>query len=233
MRIREMASEAREASITLAACSTQLKNKALANIAGALLNNKNEITDSMAEELDRIEAFVEQVLFYSRSNAVEKDYIIREIDLKKLCYDVLKKNSGLFIRKNIGVKAEKLDVTVLSDAKWLEFILGQILVNSIKYSRETNAVVELSTVIKENSIVLSIKDNGIGIRNAELARIFEKGFTGTNGREKGSSTGMGLYICRKLCGKLGLEIKAESKYGEGMKISIIFPKSSMMDAVRD
>lgn len=192
-------------------------------------NNKSAAMDRISEELSRIEVYVEQVLFYSRSNNVEKDYIITEINLEKLCFDVLKKNSRLFIQNKVGIETENLDVLVFSDAKWLGFILGQILANSVKYSQKTNARIKISTRENENSVVLKIEDNGTGIIKSELSKIFDKGFTGTNGRKNERSTGMGLYICKKLCDKLGLAIMADSQAGEGTTISIAFPKSSMID----
>nr|WP_246582680.1 sensor histidine kinase [Clostridium mobile] len=192
-------------------------------------NNKSKAMDSVCEDLEKIEAFVEQVLFYSRSNTVEKDYLIKEVNLEKLCFNVLKKSSKIFIHNKVGVEVENLDMTVFTDAKWFSFILNQILINSVKYSNKSNARIKVSAEKMENSIMLSIEDNGIGIEKSQLSRIFDKGFTGTNGRKNERSTGMGLYICKKLCGKLGLSIKAYSEYGEGTTISIIFPKSAMMD----
>lgn len=192
-------------------------------------NNKSEATESMSEELDRIEAYVEQVLFYSRSSTVEKDYIIKEINLQKVCYDVLKKNSRQFIQNRISVAAEDLDLIVYSDEKWLQFILNQILVNSVKYSDKPEAFVRISAKEGENSVILSVEDNGAGIPAAELPRIFDKGFTGTNGRRNERSTGIGLYICKKLCLKLGLGISAESIQGQGTTINIVLPKNSMID----
>ncbi len=192
-------------------------------------NNKGAAMDRISEELSRIEAFVEQVLFYSRSNNVEKDYIITEINLEKLCFDALKKNSKLFIQNKVGIETESLDILVFSDAKWLGFILGQILTNSVKYSRKSNACIKICATENENSIVLKVEDNGVGIIKSELGKIFDKGFTGTNGRKNERSTGMGLYICKKLCDKLGLAIMADSQAGEGTTISITFPKNSMID----
>jgi len=192
-------------------------------------NNKNEVLDSISEELDKIEALVEQVLFYSRSNAVEKDYIIKKVNLKKLCFDVIKSNSRLFIQHNIRVETKGLDLDVFTDHKWMQFILAQILTNSVKYSNKPDAFIKIIGQKNENNIILIIEDNGIGIQESELPRIFDKGFTGTNGRKNERSTGMGLYLCKKLCNKLGHAIYASSKYGEGMKISIAFPKNSMVD----
>lgn len=194
-------------------------------------NNKCDAMDSIYEEMEKIEAYVEQVLFYSRSNTVEKDYFIREIMLEEVCFNALKKNSRLFIQNKIGVVTENLQVIVYSDEKWLQFILNQILTNSVKYSDKPDARVKISACEKENSVVLSIEDNGTGIPQNELPRIFDKGFTGTNGRKNVRSTGIGLYICKKLCDKLGLALHADSDFGKGTVISIIFPKNSMVDII--
>ncbi len=192
-------------------------------------NNSNEVTDSMSEELQKIESYIEQVLFYSRSNNVEKDYIVREINLKEQCFEILRKNSKLFIQNKIAIITEELDFTVYSDSKWLEFILGQLLTNSVKYKNKADAYIKLSARKAENKVYLTIEDNGVGINESELPRIFEKGFTGTNGRNIEKSTGMGLYISKKLCDKLGMSILASSEYGQNTTITIVFPKSSMMD----
>jgi signal transduction histidine kinase len=192
-------------------------------------NNPGEAMNSISEELCRIEAFVEQVLFYSRSNNVEKDYLIRKVSLKTLCHDVLRKNAKLFIQRRIGVETENLDYHAYTDTKWLEYILQQLLTNSVKYADKPEAWIKLSACPMENAVKLTVSDNGTGIAANELPRIFDKGFTGTNGRRDERATGMGLYICKKLCDKLGLGLEAESKQGEGASISIILPVSSMTD----
>ncbi|MGI6308396.1 MAG: sensor histidine kinase [Dethiobacteria bacterium] len=195
-------------------------------------NNRNHVTDSILEELDKIESFVEQALFYSRSNTVEKDYLVKEISLQDLCYAVFRKNSKLFIQNKVAAETNNLNFTVFCDAKWLDFILDQLVINAIKYRKKENGKIKMSAVQQENSIVLSVIDNGIGIAENELPRIFNKGFVGTNGRKTEKSTGMGLYICKKLCDKLGLSISAASTRGCGTTISLIFPKGSMTDHVR-
>lgn len=196
-------------------------------------NNESEAMESLSEELSKIETFIEQVLYYSRSNTVEKDYIIREISLKKLCYEVLRKNAKLFIHNRISVNTETLEYNVYSDNKWLEFILGQILTNSVKYADKDNACIRLWVEKKDNSRVLIIEDNGVGIKENELPKIFDKGFTGTNGRKNERSTGMGLYICKKLCDKLGLGMEAASVFGQGTRISLVFPLNSTLLSLRD
>lgn len=192
-------------------------------------NNESEAMKSLREEIARIEGFVEQVLYYSRSNNVEKDYLIREVSLKKLCYDALRKNSSLFIQNKVSVGLDGLeDFMVYTDNKWLEFILGQIFTNAVKYADKPEIRLLLESKKEANRIILTITDNGPGIKDNELPRIFDKGFTGTNGRNNERSTGMGLYICKKLCDKLGLGLEAQSVWGEGTTISLVFPVNSML-----
>lgn len=186
-------------------------------------NNEDKVTKSIDYEVRKIEDYIEQVLYYSRSNNVSKDYIIRELSLATVVRNTIKKNSRDFINKRISVDIEAVEGIVFSDGKWLEFILNQIIGNSIKYSREREGKVRVYTVQNENNIVLIIEDNGIGIINKDVNRVFEKGFTGDNGRKLGKSTGIGLYLCKKLCDQLGLGLSLTSKLGEGTKVSIIFP----------
>lgn len=192
-----------------------------------LENHKNETEESLNEELEKIENFVEQALYYARSNTVHKDYIIKKYSLKNIVHDVIKKNKNNLIRKKIKIELENLDVEVNSDSKWLGYILAQILSNSIKYSSHEQAVISIFAKENKENIELIIKDNGIGIKEKDIARVFEKGFTGTNGRNVTTSTGMGLYLCKKLLIKLGHDIQISSKENEGTTVTIIFPKNSM------
>jgi signal transduction histidine kinase len=186
-------------------------------------NNQNEITRSINHEIKTIEDYIEQVLYYSRSNNVSKDYIIKEVSLATLVRDVIKKNSRDFINKRISIDIEAVEGSIYSDAKWLEFILNQIIINSVKYSKEKEGKVKVYSVRNENNIVLNIEDNGIGIIDKDIDRVFEKGFTGENGRKLSKSTGIGLYLCKKLSDQLGLGLTLTSQAGEGTRVSIIFP----------
>lgn len=186
-------------------------------------NNNNEITRKIDHQLNKIENFVEQVLYYSRSNEIYKDYLIKEVNLLKVVQNVIRRNYRDFIGKKISVEILDIDRNVYSDTKWIEFILNQIIGNSIKYIKETGSKIKI--YLKENSdqIILTIEDNGIGIPSKDVRRVFEKGFTGENGRKFTKSTGMGLYLCYKLCKKLGLGINLESEENVGTKVNIIFP----------
>ena len=190
-------------------------------------NNPNAITRNIQDEMTKIEAYIEQVLYYSRSNHVGKDYLIKELSLSELVRRVIKRNSRDFISKGITVDMEAVEGTAYSDVKWLEFIVNQLLGNAIKYTKEREGKVIIHTIRNDNSIVLTIEDNGIGIIDKDINRVFEKGFTGENGRKFGGSTGIGLYLCKKLAEQLGLGLTLTSKVGEGTKVSIIFPLSSV------
>ena len=188
-------------------------------------NNYNDLTRKIDIQIDRIENFVEQVLYYSRSDEVGKDYIIKKVELLHLVKNVIRKNQRDFISKRIRLQLGELNEVVYSDSKWIEFILNQILINSIKYSKGKDDKIQIESKEISNTVVLTIEDEGVGIIERDLDRVFEKGFTGENGRKFGKSTGIGLYLCKKLCNKLGLGLEIQSKVNVGTKISIIFPKA--------
>jgi len=183
-----------------------------------------ELFRNVSVENQKIENFVDMALYYARSDQVYKDYIIRETDLQQMAYEVLEKNRLLLIQSGVRVEVDCGD-RVFTDRKWIAFIFNQILLNSVKYRGE-EAFFRIVTERGEKGVVFSVEDNGTGILPEELPRIFEKGFTGSNGRARERSTGMGLYLCRKLCDKLDIGIRAESRYGEGTKMMLEFPVSS-------
>lgn len=188
-------------------------------------NNADTIPPQIKSEIQKIEGYVEQVLYYSRSNDVNKDYIVKEFNLENILRKVIRKNAKDCISKKISIDVENIDNIVYSDPKWAEFIINQILINSIKYSKNENANIKIYSNLNKNNIVLTIKDNGVGISEKDINRVFEKGFTGENGRQYSKSTGIGLYLCKKLCNKLGLNIHLTSKKDEGTTVSIVFPAS--------
>ncbi len=198
--------------------------------AGKLIisNNENAITKSIEEELDKVEGFVDQALFYARSTTLEKDYIIKEMTLSSVVNKVLKKHSKSFIYRKIQLETKGLDAVVYSDAKWLEFIIDQIVTNALKYTKEKSGKIRIYTKLQEQSVSLYMEDNGIGISLSDLHRVFDKGFTGQNGRKNEKATGMGLYLCKLLCDKLYLDLHISSQEGIGTTLWIVFPISSMM-----
>lgn len=191
-------------------------------------NNKNEITKNIDEELDKVENYTEQALYYARSNTVEKDYYIRSIKLQDIVNESIKRNKSSLINQKAIVNIHDLDIIVNTDQKWIIFILNQLIQNCVKYKSDDRVLV-LEIYAKQNkeNVVLYIKDNGMGIKNSEINRIFEKGFTGENGRiQNKKSTGIGLYLCKKLCDKLGILIDAKSEYKKETILKLVFPKNS-------
>lgn len=194
-------------------------------------NNKNNATRSIEEELDKLENYIDQTLYYARSNTVEKDYYIKKSNLKELVNESIKKNKTMLIQEKVEINTHDLNNIIYTDSKWIIFILNQLIQNSVKYKNKDRTL-EIEMFSKENkdNTILYIKDNGIGIKKNEINRVFEKGFTGTNGRlSNKKSTGIGLYLCKKLCDKLGISIELDSKENEYTIIKIIFPNSSYIN----
>lgn len=131
------------------------------------------------------------------------------------------------ISNKIKIKIENLDQKIFSDEKWISFIINQIISNAMKYKKE-NAEIVFYSVVDDNQVFLKIKDNGIGISSKDLPRVTEKGYTGSIGRNYEKSTGMGLYLCKKLCEKLQLSFKIESEEGQYTIVTIGFPRNSMI-----
>lgn len=191
-----------------------------------LENRCGAIPASVSEDLRRIEANLEQALFYARSNSVEKDYLIRPVSLREVVNSAVRRNAGDMIANRIQLTLEELDFTVLTDMKWTDFILSQILVNAVKYRSESPAI-RIYARQEKNSVSLFVEDNGIGISPADLPRVFERGFTGETGRKFSKATGLGLYLSRRMCDKLGVGISLSSQQGEGTAVRLTFPLGSL------
>lgn len=194
-------------------------------------NNKNEVTKSIDEELEKIENYIEQALFYARSSTVEKDYYIKKTSLQNIVNESIKKNKNILIAEKISLNIHDIEKEVNTDSKWIVFILNQIIQNSVKYMKsEEPSQIEIYAKQAKENVILYIKDNGIGIKKGEITRVFEKGFTGTNGREANKkSTGIGLYLCKKLCDKLGIAIELNSVQNEETEVRLVFPKDTYIN----
>jgi len=214
-------------------------------------------------QLKKLENYIDLALFYARSDDVYKDYLIKETDLEQVVVNVLREDKLIFTRNNFSIDVDVKEKVVYTDAKWVQFVLRQVLLNCVKYgvttppdsrtkyglgtpSKEGNCI-RISSELRKKAVNLIIEDNGIGIPESELGRIFDKGFTGSNGRRgseadggrredeaddglRGSeadaarkSTGIGLYLCKKLCDKMGIGITAESIKGKYTRIILTFP----------
>jgi len=213
-------------------------------------------------QLKKLENYIDLALFYARSDDVYKDYLIKETDLEQVVVNVLREDKLIFTRNQFSIDVDVTEKVVYTDAKWVQFVLRQVLLNCVKYRggiaqlasarcwqarndeleewiasskaprndelAEGNFV-RIYTHAKKNAVNLIIEDNGIGIPESELSRIFDKGFTGSNGRRGANtdgvqkSTGIGLYLCKKLCDKMGIGISAESIEGKFTRITLTFP----------
>jgi signal transduction histidine kinase len=186
-------------------------------------NSVDETVDKLEDELNKIDNYVEQALYYSRIDSFSKDYFITEIDLNQIIKNSVKKYAKLFINKEIGLHMEDAPNFVHSDSKWLSFIIEQIVANSLKYTNDGGAISFYFVEDREEK-VLRIQDTGIGIPPEDLQRVFEKGFTGNIGRSHAKSTGMGLYLAKRLAIKLGHDLSIQSEEGEYTNVTIHFPK---------
>lgn len=199
----------------------------IATMKMILANSRNENL-GLEDELARLENYVDQALFYARSNDVEKDYLINKISLQRVVQEVILKRKRALRNMDATVDISNLEQEVYSDSKWLEFILGQVVDNSIKYGEAGKLSLGIYCEKCDNAVLLHIEDNGAGIKETELSRVFDKGFTGSNGRTGKNSTGIGLYLCKKLCDRLEHGISVSSVEGKGTTITFTFPISDMM-----
>ncbi len=202
-------------------------------------NHPSPNVDAMDAQVARIEGYVEQALYYARGSSLDRDFSIREVVLGDVVRDALRRNARALIDARVtpGL-GEGLDATVRADPKWLSFIVGQLLVNAAKYRRPEDAAaaghVRISALRRSRGMdayetVLTIADDGIGIPESDVSRVFDKGFTGENGRRFAKSTGMGLYLCRALCQKMGLGISLESRAigsNTGTEVRLAFPEAT-------
>lgn len=194
----------------------------IASMRLALQNEDTAESRQLQSELGRIERYVEMVLTFLRLGADSTDYVIKEHELDDIVRGAVKKLAGDFINKKIKLEYTELDEKVLTDEKWLSFVVEQVLSNAVKYTSEGTV-----SIYTESPKTLCIRDTGIGIAADDLPRVFENGYTGYNGRSDKRASGIGLYLCRRICNKLGHTISAESKAGEGTVIRIALDKKKL------
>lgn len=179
--------------------------------------------DSIQEEVDRLKEGLNIAMYFARIDSFQKDFLVERIPLKKLVRDIVNEEKKIFIKSRIIPKIEiDENIEVYSDAKWLKFVLGQIIINGVKYSKDKGKELVIETLENKKAIELNVIDNGIGIPSKDIRRVFDPFFTGENGRKYGESTGMGLYITKMVCKNLGHEVDIESIVNEGTKVTIKF-----------
>lgn len=186
-----------------------------------------QVKKQIGQELRKMDLLVEQALYYARSTFVAKDFMAASTSLGEMVSDALKENSMTLIHAKASISMNHLEYEVFADRKWMVFILGQIISNAVKYKKDGFSL-SFNGIAADECVRLEIRDNGIGIPECDVGRIFDKGFTGENGRIGAKSTGIGLYLCKKLCEKMNLGIEACSKKGEGTVVTIVFPVGSMV-----
>lgn len=175
------------------------------------------------EEVNKLDKGLNLAMYYARLDSFQKDFLIEQISLKELVTNTVNKNKKIFIKNRIIPRLE-IDETikVYSDAKWLDFILEQLITNGVKYSKDKGKELIIKACKNETEIKLSVIDKGVGIVKKDIRRVFDQFFTGENGRKFGESTGMGLYITKEVCKNLGHQIEIESTLNEGTTVTIKF-----------
>lgn len=187
-------------------------------IASMRLNLQNQDTDlsrRLSADLTRIEQYVEMVLMFLRLDSEDTDYVIEEYDMDSIVRQAVRRFSGEFISRKIGLNYQPINIRVITDEKWLLFVIEQVLSNALKYTRSGKI-----SIYSPEKDMLRIEDTGIGIAPEDLPRIFEKGYTGYNGRKDKHASGIGLYLARRICDNLGHKISAKSVIGKGTAITI-------------
>lgn len=182
-----------------------------------LQSEESEQNSELSMELFKIEQYVEFVLQYLRLESMSSDLVLKDYSLDDIVKQAVRKYARIFIRKKIKLDFQELNCRVLTDEKWLVFVIEQILSNALKYTKEGSVSIYMS---KDLDKTLVIEDTGIGIEEEDLTRIFERGFTGYNGRWDKKSTGLGLYLCKKILQKLSHSITVDSQVDKGTKVKI-------------
>lgn len=186
-------------------------------------HNHGNMPKEYVGQVKKLDNYIDQILYYVRSENFEHDFVISEVPLDKVLKNVNLKNKDDYLENDIHLSVSNVRHSVFSDAKWLEFIINQIVSNSIKYVRsDVSSVIKFTVSKTKTQTSLHIYDNGIGIPLNDIHRVFEKTFTGENGRKRGKSTGMGLYIVKRLCEKLGHKITLSSVVNQYTEVVLTF-----------
>ncbi len=188
----------------------------------ALQGEDSQLSRELSEDLQRIEQYVDMVMCYIRLDSTAGDFVIRKYQLDDIIKQSVKKFSRQFIRKKIRLIYEPVECEVLTDEKWLSFVVEQIVSNALKYTKSGSIEIYL-----EKPRTLCIRDTGMGIATEDLPRIFEQGYTGYNGRADKKASGIGLYLCKRICKRLKHGISAESEIGRGTTIKLHLEKTKI------
>ncbi len=195
----------------------------IASIRVNLQNEDSSFARLVASELNRVEQYVEMVLTYLRLDSDYSDYVFKNIDLDFVVKSSIKRYRQDFISRKLGINFSTISKTVTTDEKWLSFVIEQILSNALKYTSSGSISIYMSS---ENT--LCIEDTGMGIEAQDIPRVFDKGYTGINGRVNKSASGLGLYLCGQICKKLGIKINIDSIVGQGTKVYLEFLEKNIV-----
>lgn len=193
-------------------------------------NADSQTRRKLIGELAQIDNHVERALFYARAESTDRDFLIRQANLAEITAQSIERHRALLIQNGIRIETEGLDCAVYTDGKWVSFMLGQLLQNAVRY-RGDDPVVTLTGRQLGRQVQLTVCDNGIGIPPHELPRVFERGFTGSNGRARGGATGMGLYLCRRLAAALEIDLQIRSEEERGTDVTLMFPAQNSLSKV--
>lgn len=185
-------------------------------------NERNTLTDKIKLETKRVEMDIERMLYYSKSDETWKDYVITRHLLRDIVDSSIMNVYQIFIYNGVKIDVQLNDEIVYTDAKWTSFIITQILLNCVQYKSDETLSICIYAQKEKEGTRLIIEDNGLGIKPEEISNIFEKGYVGTNGRQNERSSGMGLFICSKLCKKLDIGLLVDSEYGKYTKMILAF-----------
>ncbi|OPJ58297.1 sensor histidine kinase [Clostridium oryzae] len=184
------------------------------------------IAEELRMEIDRIKFLINQVLYMSRAASFSEDFQVEQVNVEKLVKGIIKRNVSFFISKDIELQLENVNFYVITDQKWSSYIIDQLINNSCKYVNK-GGIIRIYAEEDEKAVKLHVIDNGVGIKQQDIRRIFDKGFTGSNGRGVSKSTGMGLYLSQKIAMKLGHKILVQSSEDKGTEFIIWFYKLSL------
>lgn len=187
------------------------------------------------QELDlewiRMNFLLDQTLHTLRMQTLEKDLILQQLLLRELCIKEIRSLQSWFLEKDLEIDMDDVTHEVHSDAKWLQFILRQILSNAIKYSPNGCSIEIMSKQTADQRVYLEIRDHGVGISKEDLPRLYQRGFTGSFGRKQSASTGMGLYLSKNIADRLKINIQVTSELNEGTTVKLFFPIPNKMDEI--
>lgn len=194
----------------------------IASMRLSLDGEDSERSRRLSEDLQRIEEYVGMVMTFLRLDSDATDYVFRKCPLDEIIRSAIRKYRTMFIRRHIAIDYVPTDAVIVTDEKWLSFVIEQLISNAIKYTREGGVTVTVGDA--DGEVTLTVGDTGIGIAPEDLPRIFERGYTGYNGRTDKKASGIGLYLCRRVCGRLGYAISADSEPGAGTKVTVSIPR---------